>query len=546
MNQVVNPKPGAGDVPDRAAAQESLRATVSMGKWNFYFLVKFFLFWKGMISFHPLENLAFAAFLLLPVESAVWRKLKNVLAVLLGVALLYHDSWLPAVGRVYSQLSLLSHFDAAYLTELAGRFVNISLLATLFIAWVVYRLIDTWVRLGLVVIGGMLVIAVSQHMPEHAIAEAGQLPQQQAAATGTPESKPDLDKVLRDFYAREATRSVSFPVPSAQEVPFDVIFIHICSLSWDDISAVGLGQHPIWKHFDFLFKHFNSAASYSGPAAIRIERATCGQLPNKGLFQPVAGQCYLMGSLKRSGFEQSLALNHDGHFGGFLKEVQEQQLDIPPMPLEGVPVREHAFDGSPVYDDFSVLSRWLERRQKSDSPRVALYYNTISLHDGNRLIGANAGEDSMETYRKRLSLLLDGIDKFMTKLEQSGRRAVVVVIPEHGAAVRGDNMQIPGLREIPTPRITLVPVGIKVVGGGGQRQGDTLMINDETSYLAVSQVIANMLKNSPFDGNGYNPADYAANLPTTQFVSQNDTAVVMKYEGRYYWRRDGEEWSDYP
>ncbi len=58
--------------------------------------------------------------------------------------------------------------------------------------------------------------------------------------------------------------------------PFDVLIINICSLSWSDIEAVGLMDHPLWKHFDLLFKNFNSATSYSGPAAARLLRASCG------------------------------------------------------------------------------------------------------------------------------------------------------------------------------------------------------------------------------------------------------------------------------
>lgn len=34
--------------------------------WNFYFLVKFGLLWAGYLNFHPLLNLVFAAFLLMP------------------------------------------------------------------------------------------------------------------------------------------------------------------------------------------------------------------------------------------------------------------------------------------------------------------------------------------------------------------------------------------------------------------------------------------------------------------------------------------------
>jgi cellulose synthase operon protein YhjU len=514
-------------------------ARIGLGRWNFYFLVKFFLFWKELINFHPLANLAFAAFLLFPVESPRWRMAKQVVAVPLAVALLYYDSWLPSIGRAFSQASLLASFDAAYLFELAGRLVSVPLLAMLLVAWLAYRLIAPWIRLGVIVLGGMAVMAVFQQTSGHAVAQAGQLPTQAVAG------KSDFSSLLNDFHAKEKVRSVSFSAPPADAVPFDVIFLHVCSLSWDDVRAMGLEQHPLWKRFDFLFTNFNSAASYSGPAAIRIQRATCGQSSNAGLYEPVADQCYLMRSLERGGFQPNLAMNHDGHFDDFLQLVQEQRLNVPPMPLDGVPVRQHAFDGAPIYDDYSVLARWLENRRKSDSSRVALYYNTISLHDGNRLDGVSTKLDSIETYKTRLTTLLDGIEKFMAEIERSGRRAVVAMIPEHGAAVQGDKMQIPGLREIPSPRITLVPVGIKVIGEGGLRQGETLKIEAETSYLAVTHIVARMLEISPFGDGGYSPADYVAGLPVTPFVSQNDSAVVLRHNGRYYWRQEGETWGEY-
>ena len=46
-------------------------------------------------------------------------------------------------------------------------------------------------------------------------------------------------------------------------------------------------------------------------------------------------------------------------------------------------------------------------------------------------------------------------------LDKAGRKAVVVVVPEHGAALRGDRMQIAGLREFATPSVTTVPVIVK-------------------------------------------------------------------------------------
>jgi len=56
------------------------------------------------------------------------------------------------------------------------------------------------------------------------------------------------------------------------------------------------------------------------------------------------------------------------------------------------------------------------------------------------------------------------LDAFLANLDKSGRRVMVLVVPEHGAALEGDRMQMSGLRDIPSPSITHVPVGIKFVG----------------------------------------------------------------------------------
>lgn len=356
----------------------------------------------------------------------------------------------------------------------------------------------------------------------------------------------DMDKVLQKFFTLESARSIAFPATKPGDIPFDVIFIHVCSLSWDDLRLMGLEQHPLWHRFDILLTHFNSASTYSGPAAIRMQRATCGQSTHADLYSPAPDKCYLMDSLKRSGFEPSLALNHDGHFDNFLKAVQAQgQLNIPPLPLTGATITQNAFDGTPIYDDLSVLTRWLENRQKSSSPRIAMYYNTASLHDGNHLTGVNAKMNSRDNFKLRLSKLLDDLEAFMQNLEKSGRRAVVAMIPEHGAALRGDKMQIAGMREIPSPAITLVPVGIKVIGVNLKRNGDTLLIGKPTSYMAVSHIVARLLAKPPYAKNSYTPSDYVADLPFTPFVSENDEIVMTGYKGRYYLRQDTSGWVDY-
>jgi cellulose synthase operon protein YhjU len=295
-----------------------------------------------------------------------------------------------------------------------------------------------------------------------------------------------------------------------------------------------------------FFSHFNSASTYSGPAAIRVLRSTCGQTTHKALYDPAPGNCYLMSSLQKAGYERNLGLNHNGQFGGFLQTVQTQGgLNINPMPIEDLQIDQHAFDGSPVHDDLAVLSHWLDLRSKDKASRVALYYNTISLHDGNHLIDIKVSGDSIQTYKIRLKKLLDELDQFMQEIDSSGRRALVVMVPEHGAAIRSDKMQIAGLREIPSPAITLVPVGIKVVGPDAHRLGETLQIDKPTSFLAVSYIVEKMLEKSPYGSAGFNPDDYIDGLPTTNYVAQNASATTMKINGHYYLKEGDESWTNY-
>ena len=339
---------------------------------------------------------------------------------------------------------------------------------------------------------------------------------------------------------------VRLPVPAPSDLPFDILFIHICSLSWDDMQAAGLDQHPLWKSFDIVFRHFNSAASYSGPAAVRLNRATCGQSSNDALYKPVSEQCYLMPSLKRVGYDIDFAMNHDGHFDDFLQLVRQQGVQAEPMSLTGIPATMKGFDDSPIYDDASVLARWRTIRETSTAERTALYYNTISLHDGNRFVGGNAsGLNSQQRYKIRLTKLFDEMEALIRSLGSGPRRTVLVLISEHGAALRGDRLQIAGLREIATPAITTVPVGIKVIDPAGAPERDTEYVDTSTSFLALSQVIANMLEKSPFGNVPFDAKNYVSNLPSIEYVAENQ-ALVIRVENRYFWREDRDRWKPFP
>ncbi|HJW55471.1 MAG TPA: cellulose biosynthesis protein BcsG [Burkholderiaceae bacterium] len=520
------------------------RAVLTLGYWNLYFLIKLILFWRELIGFHGFENLAFAAFLAAPIAVRAGRAWRTAIAIPAAIALAYYDSWLPPANRLLSQAGLVSGFSPAYLLELAGRFIDWNVIGMLALGWAACVIAMRIVRVGVLVFAVLVGVTVAGTVGRGTVAASAVSSPgaRNEAASAVP---ADPDQALRAFYEHEQQRAVTFDhVDNA--APFDVVFLHICSLSWDDLQATGLDRHPLWKNMDFLFSHFNSAASYSGPAAIRLNRATCGQTPHRGLYDPAPDQCYLMPALKQAGFETNFALNHDGHFDDFLTLLRRQGVNAPLQPFTGIAAPLRAFDNTPIYDDFGVLSRWLETRRNSPTPHVALYYNSISLHDGNRIMaGANAHLSSRDSYRPRVEKLLNDLTGFMDRMQASGRRAIVIVVPEHGAAVRGDKFQIAGLRELPTPAITLVPVGVRIIGQDVTRTGPGAQIGTATSYLGLSQLVARLVKKPPYGPAGLNTADYVADLPATELVSENEDTVMMRANGKYMFRQGQSSWQEY-
>ena len=528
---------------DRRAESKPRREQLAMGGWGFYFLAKLGMFWAELIDFHSFANLLFAAFIFWSVSARLWRRVNNIVTIFVAVAMLYYDSWLPPIGRLISQASLLSEFNASYLMELLSRFISLPVVGALLAAGVLYWMVSRWLRTSVLVFICMLFVGLMQSPLSHLVKQGFGNDEKGGAAKI---ASTNLAADIQDFFDGESQRVISFVTPAADAVPFDVIFIHVCSLSWDDVRAVGLENHPLWARFDMLLTRFNSAASYSGPAAIHMLRATCGQQEHSKLYVPTAEKCYLMGSLQAAGFEPGLALNHDGKFDNFLDQVRTHgRLTVPAVPLDGVTIAQYAFDNSPVYDDLSVLKRWLHSPGRLATRRAALYYNTVSLHDGNHYPGTHAQPNTLKTYGERLSRFLNGIESIIQELERSDRRAVLVMIPEHGGAVRGDQKQIAGLREIPTPAISLVPVGIKVVGGEVLRNGDSVVIDRPTSYLAVSYIIERMLEVSPFAIHTFKPGDYTAGVPLTPFVAQNEKMTVAQFNELFYLSRNGVDWEDY-
>ncbi|MBH2918275.1 cellulose biosynthesis protein BcsG [Serratia marcescens] len=531
-----------------------------LGGWNLYFLAKFALLWFGYLNFHALPNLVFMAFLLMPIPSQRLHRWRHYLAIPIGIALFYHDTWLPGINSILSQGSQLAGFSAQYLLELIGRFINWQMIGAAFVLFIAYLFVAQWVRVTVFTVAALVWLnivniagpAVSL-LPATSTAAAGgaNTPATSAPAAGDaapadslPPTSANLTAYLNQFYEREKGRTTAFPASlPADAQPFDLLVINICSLAWADMDAVNLQNHPLWSKMDIMFDNFNSATAYSGPAAIRLLRASCGQLSHRDLYQPVNQQCYLFDNLAKLGFKEQLMLDHSGGFGNFLKELREQgDMQAPLMSQAGIGNELTSFDGEPIYNDLELLTRWLDQQQKGGDGRTATFFNVIPLHDGNRFVGSNKSAD----YPPRAQKLFDQLNTFLDQLEKSGRKVVVVIVPEHGAALVGDKMQMSGLRDIPSPNITHTPVGIKLVGMKAPHQGSPLQIKTPSSYLALSELVSRLVNGKVFSEPSVDWQALTQGLPQTPVISENDNAIVMLYQGRPYIRLNGGDWVPYP
>lgn len=531
----------------------------SISGWNYYFWLKFALLWYGVLNFHPLANLVFLAFILYPIPSVPLRRIRNMVAIPIGLGLFYYDTWLPGIGSIISQGGNLVDFNKDYLVELANRFINWQMIGVAFVMLVAYLFLSEWLRLtvftviiltwlNLMTIPGFPVLTIPVNNSPKAAANMPIVTAKSNEVSlnnNLPPTNVNLNAYLNAFYESEKLRSTKFPAQlPADSQPFDILIIQICSLAWSDLYAAALDKHPLMGHFDILFTHFNTAASYSGPAAIRLLRASCGQQKHDALYSPAPAQCYLLNNLAKLGFKNELVMDHDGEFGNFLPELR--QFGDVKAQLSTLQSKKHelmGFNDHPIFDDSETLNQWLNQLKTSDTQRSATFVNLISLHDGNRPVGQNKPAG----YPVKGKQLLDYIKNFFGIIEKSGRKMMVIFVPEHGMNLTGDKLQMSGLRDLPSEAITHVPVGVKFIGMKAPFQGKPFTIDAPSSYLALSDLISRVV-----DGKVFNEAtvDWSAlikNLPQTAIVSENEGIVVMAYQGKYYIRLKGESsWAPYP
>ena len=552
--------------------------------WNLYFVIKIGLHLGGILTLSPLLNLGLFVLLLLTNPALYSAKrvlsfLRYLLLSLPDVALLLHELGLVVSLALIDQVVAVFGFSADYLWELLKRTVQPWMLWSGLLAFLLIRALDRYIRISTWVAVSLFLVLAKQTFPflqpavqPETLAEAddgglaqtrvnlspaemialGQVDFQQLRVARDQESQTKLRDIANDgagpastlnlFFERQRNLTVNaFAPPSAPD--FDVIVLQICSMSWADLRFAKLSQHPLIRQADFIFENFNSATSYSGPAAIRLLRGKCGQSTHNSLYQNTSDSCLLFEQLRRVGFEVEIGMNHDGRFQDFKKLVRDNlgSNAIQRVAHDSVPIGVQAFDGSVISRDGDYLRTWWKKRLEANAPAVAYYYNSITLHDGNRLLNSNL--NSINTYAIRTERTLNDIQSVLGEIRRSGRQAMVLVVPEHGAGLSGEYGQLVGLRELPTPAITRVPVfGYWIAPNYQQAPNGPVIIKQSTSYLALSELLNRWMKQNETQKLAPSWPVILSNLPDTRLVSQQGNITVMESQGSYWLKAPGTDW----
>lgn len=522
-----------------------------LGVWNVYFIIAFALAAFGYIELNLLGNALLMAWLLLPVGPKWLRILRGTLGVAAAAVLLYSESWLPGVDSILANKGGIAGFSLLYMAEFALDFINVKMVGWGLLVFLGYFLVRRYVRVTFFTIvyflGAVTMPWVQSILPERApvvTADAGGQTNEAAAPAKT--GKVDAKAVgewYDAFLAYEHDRRARFPNGlSEKDTPFDILLLSICSVSNDDLAVSQLDQHPLFKEFNIRFDSFNAATAYSGPALLRLLNGACGQPSHSELYGERRPECEIMTRLGTLGYSQRLLMDHSGEYDNFLQSMRDKAGVTATLDNAKYPTRYMGFDDEEIADSLAVLRHWQRTQVKSKAGRTATLINFIALHDGNRL----PGRGRAEPFKPRAQEMFDNIRTFLRELERSGRKTMVVIVPEHGAAVRGDKIQVPRLRDIPTMRISRVPVMVKFVGLKGM-PNEPIHVTGNTSYLALTSLIGKTLETDYFskDGGTVPLEQLVHDLPQTNPVSENGTVQTLEYQGREYFRQNGGEWKPY-
>lgn len=533
-----------------------------LGLWNVFFLAEFLLASFSYLQLNFLYNIILLAFVLFPIGNRFLHWLRNVVAIVAAVLLVYNESWLPGIDSIRGNFHNLVAMDPAYLLDSAYNFINWEMVGVGFAMVILYYAIKDYIRVTTFTVAYFLILLcapiwqpwfehpapvpatqvaqesqpTTAQQPEHAQPVSDLIPQTE------PANSKNLGEWLRAFYFSEKERRVAWPEQLPKEdTPFDILLLNICSLSSDDLAAAGLEKHQVFSKFDIAFDNFNSATSYSGPAALRLLKSGCGQPSHDDLYEARNPECEIMNRLARLGYNQYVFMDHSGHYDNFYQSLRHLAGLSPQLKPMSYPKAYDSFDEEPIGNTKAVFHDWEKSIAANKDQRTVTFINLIALHDGNRF----AGKRRPAAFKPRAQTMLDDLTALIADIEKSGRKVMLVVVPEHGAAERGDKVQVAHLRDIPSPAITKVPVLVKFIGL--TPPGAPVQVKEPTSYLAISTLIARVLQTNYFGKkDGAVPlTDLTKELPQTHPVSENANAVVLKYQDKVFVKMDKSDWREY-
>ncbi len=507
--------------------------------WSFYFLVKVGLVIADVISLNLVFNFALIAALVVPLDFKTLRVLRQLIAIPAAIALLYSESFLPPFDRLLAQWDQVSAFSSNYLFELLTRAIKIEYIAALLVAWIAFVYLSRFLRMTAIAVIAIGIAGLS-HAPasleQPVLNAAGETMVTDQGAMLIQNATPD--QALSAFYQEQLQFKLNPPTQVSPE--FDILVVSICSLSWEDLEQSNLLDHPLMKSTQILLENYNSATSYSGPAALRLLRANCGHAPHERLFEH-SSQCQLSNQLAKLGYSTDMLLNHSGEYDDFSGLLKRFGGLTHTAHGNDIPVIMTGFDDTAIYSDYALLNEWLA--VSTDQPRFT-FYNSLSLHDGNYVDGFSG--NSMASYQLRARRLLDALYRLQLDIQASNKRVLMVIVPEHGANLKGDKIQLPGLREIPTRSLTHVPVLISLFGDNiNPTTIKQQVVRRATGPSAISSALYAIQEQQPFSGGQYNPSEVAELLPSTPWVAENKDIKVMEYNNQFILKIKEQAWLPY-
>ena len=516
--------------------------------WNFFFLLSVLLQQAGVIRLNLMLNLLLLLWLLLPTPAS-WQTVRGLgharfgLSLLLAIWLLWQQTWLPTPSQVFALIETYGLPSWDYMMTFVTGLLTMSVLFSLAALALLGFLLSRKKLINLAVLP--LLLIASPHLS--LISDDAEESYTLVGIATAEAAEMDPERYLQAFYAAEAEQSVSFNQAKPDDAPFDIVVVHVCSLSWDDMKQIDLSyDSPFFRQFDYLFTNFNTATGYSTPAVRRLLQASCGQRSHQDIHNDKQDEaCLLFNGLSSVGYKTYVGMSHDGVYGNFLNTIKQQTpADTVVLPLRDLQQQAIFFDGrTQLFNDNEVLQRWVSARESSRQDRAVLYYNSVLLHAGIRWVGERRSRNDKAQFMDVTTAFLEDMQAFIDSLQASNRNTVLLFVPEHGRALTGSRFQPADVRDIPLPKITKVPVGVKLIGPGfTQQQTRQNIVSKPTSYLALSWLLSRYVDNSPFGDTPPSADALAFRIPRTEFVAEHEGRVVMEMDGKFVYRHTDGKW----